>query len=488
MRQQWHDRLDRLVYVGLIALMITSTMNGLAFDWPVLGTEITIRPDQIALLMVAPVIVIAWGAGRYPLRLSWFDWVVLGFLASNLAASLLFSPSRSASLKGTLLLTGYAAMYFVVRHIVANRRPWLPRASNWVCGVGIAQTVYSFVALALYAAGIFIGGLQIGHLMEGSVATKGTFWEPNLFGAYLSLIALFFGVRYLFKRDTDQGAPYLAGLFAASLALPLTVTRAAGLALAAGVASLLLIACVYRREIPAWRIRVRNGAVTLFCALLVTATVMDDFASAVSGYPDFLVERWTPLAWRSAEDRAAAQGAAASGATASGATSAVRSLPFPIAGLKKSGPPSPAPAPIRDEVTRASRSSVHGRMAAWNLALQAVRERPILGHGTLSGAGLIQDGWWYGSLIQSAYDTGVLGFLALLVIQAAAVVRPLRTWRRTRAAPASANLLALGIGNAVILFVSQFSNPFFVGFPWVFLGLSMGAVEAFSDRSSASPS
>jgi hypothetical protein len=68
----------------------------------------------------------------------------------------------------------------------------------------------------------------------------------------------------------------------------------------------------------------------------------------------------------------------------------------------------------------------------------------------------------------------------LLWIHVGAVVYPVRAWVRTRRNPGSANLLGFGVGNAVLFFTSQFSNLYFVGFPWVFLGLSMGAVAAYS--------
>jgi hypothetical protein len=114
-------------------------------------------------------------------------------------------------------------------------------------------------------------------------------------------------------------------------------------------------------------------------------------------------------------------------------------------------------------------------MARW-------RESPILGHGTLAGNAGIKEGWWYSSLFQALYDTGLLGFLLLLGIHLGGVVYPVLTWVRSRRSPMSANLLGFGVGNALLFFTSQFSNFLFVGFPWVFLGLSMGAVDAYSKR------
>jgi hypothetical protein len=349
-------------------------------------------------------------------------------------------------------------MYFVVRQILANRREWLPRANNWVCGLGIAQAAYALIAVVLYAFGYVIGGLEIGHLTEGSVATKGTFWEANLLGGYLGLIALFLAVRYVFRSESAGGGTYLVGVFLTSLALPLTVTRAAGMAFVLGLLAIAWIVGAYRSEIPEWRTRTIKVVVVLGCVLLLTATAMNALVSTLSSYPNLLLERWTPISWAPVNEEADAANAS------------------PI-----------KPNAIRRRVTQTSRSSAEGRMGAWGRAVDASRERLILGHGTLAAVNVIKDAWWYSSLVQALYDTGLVGFSLLLWIHVAAIVYPVRTWLRARGSPMSANLLATGIGNTVLFFTSQFSNPLFVGFPWVFLGLTMGAVDACSKGLWAAP-
>jgi hypothetical protein len=437
-------------------MLIASTMNGASVDLGVYGNEITVRPDQLVLIVLAPILGLGYVAGAFRLHLLLFDWLVLGFVVSNLAASLLWSSSVNVSLKGSLLLAGYAAMYLLVKETVANRAQWVPRASNWVFGLGVAQAAYSLIAVALYAFGYPIGGLQIGHLRESSVAIKGTFWEPNLLGAYLGVITLCLMVRYLMSSDRQSGARYLAGMFVTSLALPLTVTRAAGAAFGVGLLAVALIVLVYRGEIHRWRMRTARIAITLCCVVLLTGTAMNSLVSALSGYPNLLLERWAPISFvpPSGEVFALPEGTSAR----------------------------PGKALATGEVLRASRSSVHGRMDAWARAVQEWRHLPVLGHGTLAGVEVIEDGWWYSSLVQALYDTGLVGFVVLLGIYVAAIVYPVRTWLRARAGPSSANLLAFGVGNTVLFVTSQFSNFLFVGFPWVFLGVTMGAVEASRSR------
>jgi hypothetical protein len=437
--QHW---VDRLVHPGLVGLLIASTMNGLSADWAVFGREITVRPDQVVLVFLLPVLALAYGLGRFRLHLNRFEWVVLAFLFTNFASSMLISPSQRASLQGAALLGACVAMYFVTREIVSNRAEWLGGATNWVVCLGIAQALYCLTALILYYFGYVIGGLQIGHLSDASVAIEGTFWEANLLGAYLALIALFFTVRYVLAPEGQRGGTYLLGLFITSLALPLTVTRSAALALALGMLATALIVCAYRREIHGWRRKAGRIVVVLGCVLLLTVTVMNALVSTISRYPNLLLERWIPISLAPAIE--------VDGPTTGGA------------------------------VTQASRGSMEGRLDAWWRAMEYWWERPILGHGTLAGGNVIREGWWYSSLVQALYDTGLLGFLVLLWIHVGAVVYPVRAWLRTRRNPMSANLLGFGLGNAVLFFTSQFSNLYFVGFPWVFLGLSMGAVAAYS--------
>jgi hypothetical protein len=272
-------------------------MNGLSADWVVFGREITVRPDQVVLVFLLPVLALAYGLGRFRLHLNRFEWVVLAFLFTNFASSMLISPSQSASLQGTALLGACVAMYFVTREIVSNRAEWLAGATNWVVGLGIAQALYCLTALILYSFGYMIGGLQIGHLSEASVAVEGTFWEANLLGAYLALIAMLFTVRYVLAPEGQRGGTYLLGLFITSLALPLTVTRSAALALALGMLATALIVCAYRREIRGWRRKASRIVVVLGCVLLLTVTVMNDLVSTLSRYPNLLLERWIPISW-----------------------------------------------------------------------------------------------------------------------------------------------------------------------------------------------
>jgi hypothetical protein len=444
--------IDAWLLVGVTGLLVASTMNRFAFDWRVFGREITLRADLIVFAVVAPVLAVSWLTGRVRIRMKPIDWTVLAYLFTNLAASMLAAGTRRVGVQATVLLGTLMGMYFVTRHLLGQSPQWLSRATNLLVALGIAQAVYSLTALFLYTGGYSIGGLVFGHLTLNSVATQGTFWEANLLGAFLGLIAVFLTVRYVVQPQDTRPPVYLAGVFLATLVLPLTMTRAAALAFGAGLLAFAAIVLVFRRDIAAWSGRAVRIAGALGLAAVLTVTAMNSLVSTLSRYPNLLRERWIPFLWNPSEAESAG----------------------PVQVIRPDG------SVVSASVTLASRSSAEGRGQAWRRAGDLWWNRPLLGHGTLGGQDVIKDGWWYSSLVQALYDTGLVGFFLLFWIHAASVVSPILAWSRARHHPGSATLLAFGLSNLVLVLTSQFSNFFFVGFPWVFLGMSLAAVDVWS--------
>jgi hypothetical protein len=451
--------IDAWLLVGVTGLLVASTMNRFAIDWRVFGREITLRPDLIVFAVVVPALAVSWLTGRVRIRVKSIDWTVLAYLFTNLAASMLAGGTRMVGVQGTVLLGILMGMYFVTRHLLGQSPKWLSRATDLLLVLGIAQAVYSLTALVFYAAGYNIGGLQIGHLTLDSVAIEGTFWEANLLAAFLGLSAVFLTVRYVLQPQDTRPPVYLAGVFLTTLALPLTMTRSAALAFGVGMLAFAAIVLVFRRDIRAWSGRAVRIAGALGLAAVLTVTAMNSLVSTLSRYPNLILERWIPVLWNPSE------------------TEAVVRAPD---GLAPGDVIRPDGTVVFERVTLASRSSAEGRTQAWRRAGDLWWNRPLLGHGTLAGQDVIRGGWWYSSLVQALYDTGLAGFFLLLWIHTASVVYPIRAWFRARRHPGSASLLAFGLGNVVLVLTSQFSNFFFVGFPWVFLGMSLAAVDVWS--------
>ena len=113
--------------------------------------------------------------------------------------------------------------------------------------------------------------------------------------------------------------------------------------------------------------------------------------------------------------------------------------------------------------------------------LEGWRERPLLGHGTFGGKATGR-GYWMSSFIQALYDTGLLGAVALLAMYLVVTVAPWRASSRALDAGERDLLLACAIGNALLMLTSQLASFLWVGFPWIFMGLTTAAVVAMRAR------
>ena len=113
--------------------------------------------------------------------------------------------------------------------------------------------------------------------------------------------------------------------------------------------------------------------------------------------------------------------------------------------------------------------------------IEGWRERPLLGHGTFGGKATGRD-YWMSSFIQALYDTGLLGAVALLAMYLVVMVAPWRASSRALDAGERDLFLACAIGNALLMLTSQLASFLWVGFPWIFMGLTTAAVVAMRAR------
>ena len=105
----------------------------------------------------------------------------------------------------------------------------------------------------------------------------------------------------------------------------------------------------------------------------------------------------------------------------------------------------------------------------------------MLGHGTFGGKATGR-GYWMSSFIQALYDTGLLGAVALLAMYLVVTVAPWRASSRALDAGERDLFLACAIGNALLMLTSQLASFLWVGFPWIFMGLTTAAVVAVRAR------
>jgi hypothetical protein len=455
----------------LVLLLITSTMNGLTFDVAVGTRRATIRPDQITLALLLPL----WATALLTKRLRWhrtkLDLPIVGLLLANLFSSLVFSPLRGASLQGVALIAIYASMYFVTANLLVQHPHWSRPLSRLFVGIGIAQAVYGLLAFVAYSQGWNIGGIATGRLMADVQCVRSTFIEPNLLGIYLSMIVVFLGASILLEGKGRNRWLAAGGLVLIGLTLVLTLTRSAWLA-SGGVLLLLLALALLQARNP---LRVAARVLPLLVALVLITSIswlaLDPLLSELAGKEGVLSSRIVALLELAGSGRQEETG------TDTTQTGEERFKERIRAAREHAGEVQEL-----DEVTVGSLTSAVVRLEAYRWGLEEWLKAPIFGHGTLAGQDIGRQ-WWLSSVLQSLYDTGIVGTVFLLWMYGVAIVCP---WLATRRAATPRNrnyLLAYALANAVLFLTSQFSSFLWVGFPWVFMGLTMGQVHS-SDVSS----
>ena len=80
---------------GIALLLAASTLNGLTVDVTLAGRTVTIRPDQVVLVLLAPLVLATLVATRARLDRPFLHLPVVVLFLANLAASALHSPMRA---------------------------------------------------------------------------------------------------------------------------------------------------------------------------------------------------------------------------------------------------------------------------------------------------------------------------------------------------------------------------------------------------------
>jgi hypothetical protein len=450
----------------LILLLITSTMNGLSFEVVVGTRKATIRPDQITLVLLLPLCAAALLTRRLRWHRTRLDLPIVGLLLANLFSSLLFSPVRGGSLQGVALIAIYASMYFVTANLLLHHPNWSPALSRLFAGFGIAHAVYGLLAFLAYSQGWDIGGVATGRVLAEVKCVRSTFIEPNLLGIYLSVIVVFLGAFNLLEGKGRNRWLAAGGLVPVGLTLVLTLTRSAWLAVVGVLPLLLALALVQTRNL----LRVAARVLPLLAALVLIVSIswlaLDPLLSELAGTEGVLSSRIVALLEIGGS---AGQGETDTDTTQTGDErfkERIRTAREHAAEVQE-----------LDEVTVGSLASTVVRLEAYRWGVEEWLKAPIFGHGTLAG-GAIGRQWWLSSVVQSLYDTGIVGTAFLLWMYGVAIVCPWLAYRRAATPRNRTYLLAYALANAVLFLTSQFTSFLWVGFPWVFMGLTMGQVHA----------
>jgi hypothetical protein len=458
--------LEACLLAGLILLLITSTMNGLSFEVAVGTRRATIRPDQITLVLLLPLCAAALLTKRLRWHRTRLDLPIAGLLLANLFSSLVFSPVRGASLQGVVLVAIYASMYFVTANLLLQHPHWSRPLTRLFVGMGIAHAAYGLLAFLAYSQGWDIGGIATGRVMADVKCVRSTFIEPNLLGICLSTIVVFLGVSILLEGKGRNRWLAAGGLVLVGLTLVLTLTRSAWLAFLGVLLLLLALALVQTRNLLRLAARVLPILAALVLIVIISWLAFDPLLSELAGKDGVLSSRIVALL---ALAESEGQGETDTGTTQTGEErfkERIRTAREQAGEVRE-----------LDEVTVGSLTSAVVRLGAYRWGVEEWLKAPIFGHGTLAG-GAIGRQWWLSSVVQSLHDTGIVGTIFLLWMYGVAIVCPWLASRRATT-PRSRNcLLAYALANAVLFLTSQFSSFLWVGFSWVFMGLTMGQAHA----------
>jgi O-antigen ligase len=431
-----------LALVAFLALLI------ILMGWPVLAFALmagaallarykfdvgvfSVRAEHIAALGVAFLGVWQLVRWRSKLVITGPGVFVLGWLATNLVATLINAPNSGDSERHTFRLFLVVINFFLAINLLQKPQHWR-QAYRWFLILGVAEAAFGLFALAMYAFGINLGVQTAANLPYP--VPYGTFEEGNLFGSHcaawlLAILFLYMGGEPQPGRALLRRIVLWISIGILGLAVVLSLSRGAWLGLLAG----LLLVYVYHG-------RSRAGQMQRLTIVLIAVPVVAAVAIlALLFLPDSV-----PLIGR-----------------------------------------------IRSFAALGRDATFQGRLDDVPRALSDWSQHPIIGwgpgtyfqlHGNLRGS----PAWLPNILLRTLEETGVLGLLffggyILLVFR-----RAIRVSRDALSADDRAMLLGLVVGYCTLFVAYQATDGTWLAAPWVLTGLLMAGTRALAGGDSKS--
>ncbi len=433
---------------------------------------VNLRLELIAAVALALWAVVTWRIA--PVRIGLIEYCLAGWLAVGVFSSLVFSPAPRESLRLTLVLVGMVALYGLAVVFVRTRADLVRAALVWI-GVGTVVAGIGIVEAILYAlvdshAGIAFDGTASGTTVVFAPRVASTMWEPNIFGSYMVIVwALAFALsRAPAARTSLRKWALRFAMAAATTGIVISTTRVVWVV--APLLMLSMLAVALRRRLITWRRLLAdffNPNLAGFAAGLALATAMSVVAcpmapsSSTAGSQPAAVTSYVGnnSSPSSGPPPAASNALLGSGCVRSGSVFMQHGQGFFQAG---------------------STSSFTGRLKVAELAFKGWLHRPIVGNG--SGSYLYvfgpAAGGWIGNLpLHILFDTGIVGFLLLLLALVAAGRSAFRALGTAVPAWESTQYVLFGLVSAGLALIAtyQFTDGTWLGFTWVFFGMIVAA-------------
>jgi O-Antigen ligase len=418
---------------------------------------VDLRLELIAAVVLAAAAIVTWQVAR--VRLGLIEWCLAGWLAVGAFSSVVFSPAPRDSLRLTLLLVGMVAIYGVTIVLLRSRADLVRAALVWIA-VGTVVAAIGLVDGILYAlvgshVGIAFDGTAMGTVVVFAPRVTSTLWEANIFGSYMLIVwALAFALSLTpGARTPGRKWGLRIAMAAATIGIVISTTRVVWVVAPLLMLSMLAVA-LQRRLLP-WRRLLAdfvNPNLVGFAIGLALATAMSVVACPAAVSAPYVSAPSNPTAGAPA---AASNPLLGRGCFTNGSVFMQHGQ-----GLFQAG----------------STSSFTGRLKIAQQALKGWLHRPVLGYGSGSysyvfGAAAIG---WLGNLpLHILFDTGIVGFVLLLIALVAAGRAAFRALSAVVTAwePAHFVLFGLVAAGLALLVTYEFTDGTWLGFTWVFLGM-----------------
>lgn len=407
--------------IAIQFLLISTLLNGILFN---IGST-TLRPEQpiiLACLISTLLTLLLRKNSRISFNVQMV--LILLFIVYSYIVSYVVSPIFKVSHDGIVQLSISVLSFFIICQIYTiNKQNIYKFITALFVVFGTLQAIYGIFAYLLYTMfSVDIGGLMFGQ-WETSVSVKGTFFEANLFGSYVSMCALFVLSIIMSKTNKKNKNLLYLCLFILIAALLLSWTRSAWIGFMIGFLFLLI---VYSRK--AFTFKNILTTILVFCFVLAPLffVVQKSFDSAY-GYEGAFISKIASI-----------------GDTDTG--------------------------------------TAKWRFNEYNLALNHMDDNILFGKGYFSIKEYGEDTWISNTSILIFHDTGLIGLIIFTSIILSILIPSVRISLKRNFNQNT--IYIVGITSAIIqlLFTYNFTPAHTLSLLWICLGLLLCLIRIHQDN------
>lgn len=480
-------------------------------------SSLSIRPEHIALGLVAVLLLLWVVRGRAKLVFSRADWLLVAYLAVTLYSSLVNPPEPRESLKFLGLMVLAIGFYFLLRALL-NGDKTFRFAVKALLVVGVAEAIYSLLAWLIYPLGVDLGAdvYALGPRGPGgvlclfSITMHGTDYEPNILGSFLMAVGLVLATMFLSPRLRARRSLIAIGLVIILTALAVNTSRAALVGFAVGLALLFIVS-----DERNWATKLKWGALAMvFMGVVIVGSfelshVLMRLPTAPGGAARAACDQYIATGIVNPASTGAPNIVPASQSTLATATARAQSQALTRVAVRSQTPPAvalsgaasrtparaatPAPTVIAQPLDRLLQGqTVNYRLSTYFRALNDWAASPWFGNGANAFAqkyvtSSFTPGWISNMTLMALHDSGIVGFALLLAWLVWFVWDLVRGLRNSRRGVTYVLMLGLTIGFVGLFVAYQFTTALWLGFTWLYLGLlksgtdllEKGAVDSY---------